>query len=177
MVALLRGVNVGGRRRVPMADLRAVCEGLGFRRVVTYVQSGNAVFEAAGTARAAEERLARAVEERFGFPVDLVVRAASAWEALVAANPFPGPSKVEPGRVLLLVSKAPPRKGCAKEIAARGAAGERAAEAGGALWVHYPAGVGTSKITPALVDRLVGSPTTARNWRTVLALQGMLREE
>jgi uncharacterized protein (DUF1697 family) len=173
-LALLRAVNVGGRK-LPMAELRALCAGeLGWREVQTYIQSGNLVFEAEAPAADLEAALERAVETRFGFAAPAMVRTASEWRALLRENPFLGEAEAEPSRVFLGIAKGAVAPGAAEKIAARAAAGERVKEAGGALWFHYPDGAGTSKLTPALIDRAAGCPVTARNWRTAVTLGEML---
>lgn len=165
-VALLRAVNVGGRK-MPMAELRALCEEIGLEGVETYIQSGNLIFEASRVESELETKLEEAIAERFGFRSEAVVRSEGEWWRLVASNPFVTESKREPNRVLVGLAKSKLADGSAKAIAAKAAAGERVEEAGGALWFHYPDGVGRSKLTPSLIDRLAGSPVTARNWRTV----------
>lgn len=173
MVALLRAVNVGGRK-LPMAGLRALCEELGWTGVATYIQSGNAIFTATGKAEAIEARLERAIAARFGLDVPVIVRSAGQWAKLAAANPFAEAAKDEPNRLQLLVSKRPPKPDAADILMARAQGGERVEAAGGALWFHFPEGVGTSKLTPALIDKACGSPSTGRNYRTVLKLEEML---
>jgi len=173
LIALLRAVNVGGRK-LPMAELRTLCGGLGWEDVETYVQSGNVVFTAPGGTGKLETALEEAVERRFGFHSDAMVRTAAQWRALLEANPFLDVAEREPGRVMVGIPKRALAAGSAATIAAEAAAGERVEEAGGALWFHYPQGAGTSKLTPRLIDRSAGSPVTARNWRTVSALLEML---
>lgn len=174
-IALLRGINVGGHNRIAMPALRTLCTGLGWGDVRTYIQSGNLVFEAAGPAGKLEATLEGAIKEHFGLPISVVVRAADAWAAYVAGNPFPEASEREPNRVMLALSKAPPAPGAAAKLQEHAAAGERIVQAGDALWVHYAGGAGRSRLSPALFDRLVGSPVTARNWRTVLQLDALAR--
>lgn len=174
MVALLRAVNVGGRK-LPMAELRALCAGLGWADVATYIQSGNVVFTAPGRPAALEKSLEDAIAERFGFAVPVVVRTAAQWADYPPANPFPEAARDEPNRLMLLLAKAPPARGAEDLIQARAVAGEQVKRAGDALWFHYPEGAGTSKLTPSLIDRAVGSPATARNYRTVATLLDMLR--
>jgi uncharacterized protein (DUF1697 family) len=169
----LRGVNVGGRTRVPMAALRALCADLGWREVETWIQSGNLVFAAGGRAPDLEARLEGALAEHLGVTTTVLVRTAAEWKRVIAANPFEEASDKAPNRVLLGLSKAPLEPGAAAALRARAADGERVEAAGGALWFHYPAGVGRSKLSPPLIDRLAGSPVTARNWRTVLKLAEM----
>lgn len=174
MVALLRAVNVGGRK-LPMAQLRALCAELGWQEVATYIQSGNVVFTADGTPDALEKALEDAVAKRFGFDSPVIVRSAAQWAQYLPGNPFPRAAEDEPNRLMLLLSKARPAEGAAEAIQARAVAGEQVKQAGDALWFHYPEGAGTSKLTPSLIDRAVGSPATARNYRTVATLLEMLR--
>jgi uncharacterized protein (DUF1697 family) len=173
MVALLRAVNVGGRK-LPMAELRALCAGLGWSDVATYIQSGNLVFAAPGTPEEIEEKLEKAIEQAFGLDVPVIVRSRAEWAKYPGLNPFPEAAKDEPAKLHLLLSKRPPAEGAAEAIEARAKAGERVRQAGDALWIHYPEGAGTSKLTPSLIDRATGSPGTARNFNTVLKLLEML---
>jgi len=173
MVALLRAVNVGGRK-LPMAELRLLCAELGWQDVATYIQSGNVVFAAKGRPEAIEKQLEDAIRERFGLEVPVVVRTAAQWAHYPAGNPFAKAAKDEPNRLMLLLSKAPPADDAERIIEARAVAGEQVKRAGDALWFHYPDGAGTSKLTPTLIDRAIGSPGTARNYNTVLKLKEML---
>lgn len=169
-IALLRGVNVGGRNMVPMAGLRELCTGLGWADVRTYVQSGNVVFRAAAAARTLETQLERALVRQFELSVAVIVRSAADWQSYVDANPFEAESQREPNLVMLALAKRRPDADAVALLEAR-ATGERIARTGDALWIHYANGAGRSKLTPGLLDRSVGSPVTTRNWRTVLKLR------
>jgi uncharacterized protein (DUF1697 family) len=173
MVALLRAVNVGGRK-VAMAELRALCAGLGWTDVASYIQSGNVVFTAAGGAAAAETALETAIAKAFGLDVPVIVRTAAQWAALPAGNPFAKAARDEPNRLMLLLSKAPPAPGAEAAIQARARHGEQVRRAGDALWIHFPAGQADSKLTPAAIDRAIGAPATGRNYRTMSKLKEML---
>lgn len=172
-IALLRGINVSGRNTVPMADLRRLCEGLGWRDVQTYIQSGNVVFAADGGAATLEAALEAALAQRFDLSVPVMVRSAAAWGEMLKANPFEKEAEAEPNRVMVGIPKGAPAQEAAETLEAKGAAGERVAVAGSVLWFHYPEGAGRSKITPAMIDKAAGSPVTARNWRTALTLRDM----
>lgn len=173
-VALPRGINVSGRNKVPMPELREVAERLGLACVQTYIQSGNLLFEADAEAAALEEILEAAIADRFGLSIPVIVRSASEWPHYRASNPFPQAAEAEPNRLMLMLSKSPPVPGAEAAIRERAQGGEQVKLVGDALWVHFPGGSGTSKLSPALIDRLIGSPVTSRNWRTVLKLQDML---
>lgn len=175
-IALLRGINVGGHNKLPMAELRTLCDSLGWTDVQTYIQSGNLLFRAAGKPAALEDALQTAIAERFELDIATLVRHADEWPLLMAANPFPDASDVEPDRVMLALSRQPPRDDALERLRARAVRGERVGLSGGALWVHFPEGAGTSKITPTLLDRAAGSPVTLRNWRTVMKLAEMTRK-
>lgn len=172
-VALLRAVNVGGRK-LPMAGLRALCERIGWEEVATYIQSGNVVFSAAGKSGALEATLERAIAEEFALEVPVIVRGAAQWARYPEENPFPKAARDEPNRLMLLLAKRPPAAGAEAAIQARAKDGEQVGRAGEALWIHFPGGSGKSKLTPALIDRAVGSPATSRNYRSVLRIEEML---
>jgi uncharacterized protein (DUF1697 family) len=172
-VALLRAVNVGGRK-LPMAELRALCEKLGWSDVATYVQSGNVVFSAAGNSAELEEALEAAIAGRFGFEAPAFVRTSAEWKSYASANPFPREAAETPNRLLLYVPKKPPAREAESAIQGRAADREVVKRSGEALWIHYPDGSGRSKLTPSLIDKAIGSPATSRNYRTVVTLQEML---
>jgi uncharacterized protein (DUF1697 family) len=169
-IALLRGINVGGNKKVPMADLREVALGLGWGRPATYIQSGNLWFDAPLTAAAAQETLEGAIERRFGFRVEVIVRSVPQWRRYAQGSPFPDAEADRPHLLHLGLSKRPPNADAADRQREYARAGERLAAVGDALWVDFGAAVASSKLTPAVLDRVVGSPVTMRNWKTVCKL-------
>ena len=175
-VALLRGINVGGHNKIPMAELRLLCAEMGMGDVQTYIQSGNLVFSSAKPAAALENALEQSIERRFGHKISVIVRRAGDWAVYVESNPFPEIGKREPNLLALGLAKAALNSQAIKGLRERAANGEQLAQTGEALWVHFPKGVATSKLSPNLMARLVGSPVTLRNWRTVLRLQGMAQQ-
>lgn len=166
-IILLRGVNVSGANRVPMAELKAALEKAGYANARTYLNSGNAVVEGKGTAAALEAKVEALIAKEFKVNVPVVVRTAEQWPAYVKGNPFP---KGEAKAVMLGLTKSAPAATCATAIAERAAAGEQVKVVGDGVWIHFAAGVGKSKLTPAFLDKAAGSPLTMRNWNTVQAL-------
>ncbi|HET7575819.1 MAG TPA: DUF1697 domain-containing protein [Sphingomicrobium sp.] len=173
-VALLRGINVGGHRRVPMAELRALAEQIGLANPRTYVASGNLLFGTDKPAQDVSAELERAIERRFGFAVDVIVRTRSEWQARLQSNPFQAVADEQPKWVWMFLSKQPPRSEAAVELAAAALA-LRVEQTGDAIWVHFAEGVST-KILTIKWDRIIGSPSTSRNWRTVETIGRMLDE-
>jgi uncharacterized protein (DUF1697 family) len=169
-IALLRGINVGGHNKIPMAELRALCEGIGLRNVQSYIQSGNLVFLATESPQRIEDRIEQAIEKTFGLKITVLVRTAAEWPEYRKKNPLAAACEKEPNLVMLALSKEPPRSDAVASLRERAAADERIEAGAGAIWIHYGSGMGRSKLSPALLDKLVGSPVTTRNWRTILKL-------
>lgn len=175
--ALLRAVNVGGTGIIRMADLRALCEKIGFGSVQTLLQSGNVVFTAKGTDKAVAEKLAAAIERSHGFRPAVMVRTAAELAGVIERNPFPAAAKAEPNRLLVSFLAGPPAKDAAERLAAIRVEKEKIRLVGGSLYVHYAeGGMGTSKIGNAVLEKALGVPATARNWNTVTKLMAMITE-
>jgi uncharacterized protein (DUF1697 family) len=168
--AFLRGINVGGAKKVPMADLRALAQDLGFSGVATYINSGNLIFASPKKPTTLEKELAAATKERFGFGVDVCVRSRAQLERILRANPFPDgdPSKVT---IAFLASAAP--AGTVDKLAAVAAEHEPFVVAGTEVYVHYGQGLGKSELAERF-GKLVGVSTTVRNVRTVEKVLGMM---
>jgi uncharacterized protein (DUF1697 family) len=184
-VALLRGINLGGRNKVAMADLRGLVSELGHADVSTYIQSGNVLFTAAadtGTSDTGTSALAagltRAIADKLGVSSPVVVVSREELAQIVAANPFP--AEPDPRRVHAVVLSEPPWPDLAVKLDAARAKSAAASEAdqvlaiGRTLYLHTPAGYGRSVLAEALL-RAVSSPKsgatgTARNWATMTKL-------
>ena len=169
MIALLQGINVGGRRKVPMAELRALAEEIGLEDPRTYVASGNLVFERKEKPAELEAQLEKAIAARFGFSVPVIVRSAADWARTADNNPFPVESRETPGLVHLVSGKQPADDAAVEGLRAKAGANEKVERVGGDLWIWFGDGAGRSKIG-------TGPKTgiwTSRNWRTVQALREM----
>lgn len=172
LIALLRGINVGGNRKVPMAQLRELMEQLGHADVVTYVQSGNVVFAPADPGAAPEAVAAGiegALEEAFGFRPAVAVRTREQLAAIVAADPFAGVAD-HPSRYHVLFLSAAGDAEALAEIDAAAFEPERFALRGRELYLWTPEGIGRSSLAQKLTERRIGAAATARNWRTVTKL-------
>ncbi len=164
-VVLLRGVNVGGHRRVPMADLRAGLAAAGLGEVRTYVQSGNAVFTGGPEDEAAVAALVRSVvADTCGVDTDVVVRTGAELAALEARLPWPERA-ASPTQLHVLFLDAVPER----VVPSRVGDDEEVRADGREVWIWYGGGAGRSK----LAVELPGVVATARNWRTVQALTAL----
>jgi len=172
-VALLRAVNIGGRSRLAMADLRAVAAGLGFTEVQTLLQSGNLAFVAKGKASALEGALKAALKQRHGIETDFLVRSTRELEAVIAANPFPAEARFAPARLLVMFLQ---DRVAAKDVGALQEASkgpEIIRHKGRELYIVYPDGIGRSKLTGSLIENRLGPRGTGRNWNTVCKLAAL----
>lgn len=170
-VALLRGINVGGRNIIAMAALREFLAELGLDGAKTLLQSGNVIFESGGkTAASLEALLEKQTASRLGVAADYLVRSAADWAKVVAANPFPKEAEGDPAHLVVMFLKSAPRPGDLKKVQASIKGREVINGRGRELDIVYPDGIGTSKLTGTLIERNLGIRGTARNWNTVLKL-------
>jgi uncharacterized protein (DUF1697 family) len=175
--ALLRGVNVGGNRKLPMADLKGLAEALGFDRVKTLLASGNVVFDADEKDGARlEDRLEREAKTRLGLETDFLLRDAPDLKAVIQANPFKEVAKVRPNHLVVVFTREPPAKDLPERIAAIYGGPERLAVHGRHLYVDYLEGQGRSKLPQAMAKLKLPKAATSRNWNTVLKLAAMLED-
>ena len=165
-IALLRAVNVGGTGKLPMSELKAMCEELGFTAVRTYIASGNVVF----ATRKSEAAIKAALEKRLaaytGKPVGVLVRTAAEMAQVLADNPFP---KAAPNRTMaVFLDRAPPADTLA---GIRGQKDEEIRLGRREIYIHYGEGMGQSKLVIA-----AAKAGTARNMNTVAVLAKMAGE-
>lgn len=170
-IALLRGVNVGGRGRMAMSDLREAMLDLGHGDVETYLQSGNAVFTSSGTDTASlAAGIERTLEDRLGVDIRVLVRSPDEVAGLVASNPFAPAAATEPAKLHLAFLSDGPDPERLAGLDSKTFAPDRFHPGERALYLWYPNGAGRSKLTGSLLERRLGVTATARNWNTVLAL-------
>jgi uncharacterized protein (DUF1697 family) len=172
-VALLRGINVGGKNRLPMKALSEVFVQNGCTQVETYIQSGNVVFHATErVARTIPARVSDGILKRFGLQIVVVLRAASELKRATTANPFlKAGTDVASLHVMFLaghptaaqIDSLDPLRSPPDAFIARGSE----------VYLRLPNGAGRSKLTNAYFDARLGTTSTVRNWRTVLKLVEM----
>ncbi len=182
IVVLLRGVNVGGHNRVPMADLRAELTTAGFTAVTTYIQSGNVVVgHPSGDAETAAAHVRSVIATSFGIDVPAIGVSARHWRELADANPFPDEQDAK--RVHAIVLPTTPDEAVLAAVAVRQAASDDKGRRdvvtviGRVAYLHTPDGFGTSDLAKALAaGRGPLADGTARNWATVTALLALVEE-
>lgn len=174
-IALLRGINVGGRNRLPMDSLSTILRSAGCHGVKTYIQSGNVVFIAdiASTTRFADS-VSAAIEKHHDFRPAVYLLTAEDLDSSIAANPYPE-AESEPKSLHLFFLDRLPQEARLNDAKALLAESESATVVGRCLYLYAPDGIGRSRFAQG-VDRVLGIPTTARNWRTVRKLAELAAE-
>ncbi len=176
-IALLRGINVGGNKKIKMADLRAMLDEIGLEEAATLLQSGNVVFRSEGKSRAElESLLRRETASRLGVDCEYHVRTVEEWDRIVAENPFEEEARDDPGHLLVNVVKANLSK-AEVEAFQNAILGPEVVKAGAeCVYIYFPIGVGVSKIDRTPGWKQFGGTGTMRNWNTVLKLAQLVRE-
>lgn len=162
-IALLRAVNVGGTGKLPMSELKTMCQSIGFTSVRTYIASGNVIFESDLPEKSVAEALGDCLETYAGKPVGVLVRTAAELKAVLEANPF---KSTAPNQTVAIFLDGPPSPGVLDTVSGR--QGEEIALGSREIYISYGAGMGTSKL------KIPAAKTgTARNMNTIAKLAEM----
>ncbi len=172
---MLRGINLGSRRRVAMPALRELLSGAGYEQVQSYVQSGNVVLGSDATPDELERECARLISDRFGFEVPVVVRTGEEMARVVALDPLAGIAE-DPKRYQVSFLSQPLDADTAKRLSELAVASEEVVVEGREIYAWHPDGVARSKLWNRLASGNLGVTATARNWITVQTLARMAGE-
>jgi uncharacterized protein (DUF1697 family) len=171
-IALLRGINVGGHARVPMAALRATCESIGCTGVATYIQSGNVVLASPLPAVKLRTELEAAIAEQIGVSPVVVIRTGDQITDVIGGNPFPD---ADPGHLHVAFLSEAPDEAQVAGLAGHGCEPEDLVARGADVYFYLPNGMGRAAL-PEVFGRRIKIPATFRNWRTVKKLAQMAVE-
>jgi uncharacterized protein (DUF1697 family) len=164
IIALLRGINVGGKAAIRMAELKASFEALGFEDVVTYINSGNVVFRGSNPDAAAIEKR---IEKDFGLTVSVMLRTPKELAAIEESNPFP---RAEPARLHVVFLSGRPTARAVAGLDPDRSPPDEFRVVGREIYLHTPGGIGRSKLAGDYFERTLGVQATTRNWNTVTKL-------
>ena len=169
-IALLRGINVGGKNRLPMKELAALFVDAGCEDVRTYIQSGNVVFRTGSTGgEDISSVISASILSRFGYRIPVVTRTARDFQEIVQANPFlEAGAEADKLHVMFLAEL--PDSANVEALDPHRSPGDEFAVMGGEIYLHCPNGVARSKLTNSYFDSRLSTTSTTRNWRTTLKL-------
>ena len=170
-IAMLRGINVSGRKIVRMEQLRQSCAALGFRGVETYVQSGNIIFADAGRSPAQLSKSIReAILRDFGFTAPVLVKTSSEMNHAIAGNPFLKQEGIDRSKLhVTFLFEEPPKDGL-KKLAALSGGPDRFCATPREIYLYCPGGYGKTKLSNSALEKALAVEATTRNWRTVETL-------
>lgn len=172
-IVLLRGINVGGHRKVPMADLRQLLSVNGFVDVKTYIQSGNVVLKSKlKTAQEVEQNVAELIHSHFGFEVGVYAFFEENWQSIIDGNPF---VKTEPdiGKLYVAFLKTTPSAEGINKLKDVDFGADEYKIVGDKIYLKYATKASQSKLTNPTIERKLGVEATSRNWRTTLKMGEM----
>lgn len=165
-VSLLRGINVGGHKKIKMAELRALYSRLGLADVRSLLQSGNVIFRSDGGPNSVREGIEAAIESAYGFRVDVILRRADEFAAALAQHPFNEAELAEPAKVALHFLAQMVDETQLAELPAKYIQAERLTLRGDTLYIFFAEGMGRSKLSNAVIEKALRTNGTTRNWNT-----------
>lgn len=173
-ISLLRGINVSGQKKIRMQDLKALYESLGFKKVDTYIQSGNVVFDT----RVADIRQAieKAIAKEFGFDVPVLLRTADELGEILTANPFLTRPGIDISKLHVSFLDQEPAVSDIENLSQVQSGADEFQVLGQQVYLYCPNGYGRSKLTNTVLEKKLGTGATTRNWKTVLQLCEMARQ-
>jgi uncharacterized protein (DUF1697 family) len=176
LISMLRGVNVGGHNKIKMDALRALYISLKFEDPRTYVQSGNVIFRTKEkNAAALAKKIQSAIERKFDFRPEVILRTTDEMRAAIAASPFAG-RNLEPGKTLVTFLVGDPGGKAAETLRSLKDFPEELQLVGRELYIYFPNGAGKSKLPWSKIDKLLQTTGTARNWNSVSKMLAIAEE-
>lgn len=177
IVSLLRGINVSGHRKLPMKELKALYEALGFDKVRTYIQSGNVVFgRGKNTLKSIPGKIAKAILDNYGYEVPVIVCTQQELQSVLDNNPFLDEKGIDKEQLYVSLLDAVPAKGLEEKINADAYLPDRFIVSGKVIYQYFPDGYGRTKLTNNFFESKLKVTATTRNWKTMNTLLDMMKE-
>ncbi|NNE65331.1 MAG: DUF1697 domain-containing protein [Pyrinomonadaceae bacterium] len=170
-IGLIRGINVGGHKKLPMAELRSICEDAGLNEVRSYIQSGNLVFSSNLDKETCARLIYEGINSRMGFTADCMVVEADTFKKIADAYPY---STEDHKHAHLMFLNAEPEGRAIRELEKLDHAPDLFEVRKHVVYFYLPNGISGSRIDYNKVAKILGVSGTARNWRTVRKLFEML---
>ena len=175
-IALLRGINVGGHKKIKMADLRLLVEGLGFGKVLTYIQSGNIVFKSeVKDPKKLENQISKSILDHYGFEVPVIVKKRVEIERIMSNNPFDDQEDIYSNKIYFVLLKEEPNQELMHLLSLIKFENEQLEITPSCVYLKYSLGAGKAKCSNNLIETKLKVSATSRNYRTMMKLLEMTR--
>ncbi len=174
-ISILRGINVGGKRKILMTDLKALYSKLGFNNIITYIQSGNVIFEANDTSNIAEmeNKIAQEISTQYGFDVPVIIRTMEAWNTAINENPF-FDENIDIKQFHLTILKEIPNPELVHNLSDKDYAPDKIHIHSNHVYIQCEGKYHQSKLTNNFIEKKLQTSATTRNWKTVLKINELL---
>lgn len=168
-ISILRGINVSGQKMIRMEDLKSLYEGIGFSEVITYIQSGNVIFETdrKETIPALVKKIENAIEEKYHFHVPVIIRTVDELHHILLSNPFLKEKKIDQEKLHVTFLDEIPSQATTEKVQAIEFPPDRFRIIAKEVYLYCPGGYGGSKISNSFFENKLKIKATTRNWRTV----------
>lgn len=167
-ISLLRGINVGGNKKIKMAELKTLYETMGFTSVSTLLQSGNVVFESdSADVDQIGSTIESSIEQHYGFQSKIIMRTRDQWQAVIDNHPYSADQLTEPSKILIAFLQDVANSDAFNTLLEAHTGPEIIHNGGQELYIFYPNGMGRSKLDHSFIERKLKITTTGRNWNTV----------
>ena len=177
-IAMLRGINIGPSKRVEMASLKQIFEALGFKRVRTYIQSGNVVFDGRGSAATVSAKIDKGMMKAFGFSALIMMRTEAEMARAIANNPFVKQAQKNPAFVHVCFLAEAPTAEAIEKLHAMGTKTEQVKYVGSEAYVYHVEGLGKARVlNHTVLEKVLAVKVTMRNWNTTSRLHQMAGEK
>lgn len=170
-ISILRGINVSGKNKILMTELKAMYAGLGYENVQTYIQSGNVIFTTKGktNAKTLIKDIESAIKQNFNFDVPVIIRTKEEWSELMHNNPYLHQKNIDPAYLHVTFLADPPEKDIVVPDSGQYAP-DSFILSGKEVYLHCPGGYGNTKLHNNFFEKKLKTGATTRNWKTVLQL-------
>ncbi|MFK7814113.1 MAG: DUF1697 domain-containing protein [Maribacter sp.] len=176
-IALLRGINVSGQKKIKMIDLKAMLISIGFQDVETYIQSGNVIFKSdENNIKSLEEKIKKGIADTFGFDVPVLVKTRAGIVEILQESPFTKPEDLEAKRIYYALLKYEPEQDAIANLAQKDYPNELFSITKYCVYLNCLNGAGKAKLTNNVIERKLKVSATTRNHRTMLKLLELSKE-
>ena len=173
-LSILRGINVSGQKKVPMAELKSLYEELNLKNITTYIQSGNVIFKNQN-AKDLSQKIEKKIFEKYNFNVPVIIRTTNEMQVLINENPFLKEKNIDPDKLHITYLAENPKQENIENLKKYNYQPDRFFISGKEVYLFCPNGYGSTKLTTNFFENKLKVPASTRNWRTTNELLKIMK--